>query len=132
MSERASQDKLPLAKHPLWLTLSKSKTSYSETTHQFTINLTDDVKKLSGEKITIDGFMYPLEFSEESKIILLSRRTPVCFFCPPGEPNEVIYVELNNPLELTGDLITLTGIFELTHRRDEGIFYILKKAELAE
>jgi hypothetical protein len=129
-SERETQDTLPVAKDKLWDMLMENKTSFSEKTHKFSIALTDKTKAMAGKKIAIDGFMYPLEFTDEQKIILLSRRTPVCFFCPPGEPTEVIFVELAEPVELNSDLLRFEGIFELTDRAEEGIFFILKDAKI--
>jgi len=129
-AERQAQTSLPVAKDGFWDKLFQCKVTYTNKTHDYSVKLTDEVKKLSGTIVRIPGFMYPLSFEEKQTKILLSKRTPVCFFCPPGEPNEVLYVELAKPTPLNNDLITIEGRFELTNRKEEGIFFVLKDAKL--
>ena len=128
--ERKAQNALPTAKDPLWDKLYQCKISFSNTNHKFSVKLTDDVKALNGQTVTLKGFMYPLSFEEKQKTILLSKRTPVCFFCPPGEPNELLSVEFAKSETLSSDVVTLKGTFVLENKQDEGIFFALKDASV--
>ena len=56
------------------------------------------VKALVGKEVTISGFILPLESTEKFKHFILSKRTPTCPFCPPGEPNEIVDVMLDKPI----------------------------------
>jgi hypothetical protein len=89
----------------------------------------DEVSALDGHKVTITGFMLPLESSEKFTHFLLSKRTPTCPFCPPGEPNEVIDVTATKPVEWAEDAVKVTGIFGLMDDRKFGMFFKLTKAE---
>ncbi len=128
--ERKAQNALPTAKDPLWDKLYQCKISFNNNDHKFSVKLTDEIKALNGKTVMLKGFMYPLDFQEKQKTILLSKRTPVCFFCPPGEPNELLYIEFAKPEKLTGDPITLEGTFELENKQEEGIFFALKNTKI--
>ena len=96
----------------------------------YSADIPDDVKLLAGKEITIGGYMMPLEPFAKSPHFLLSRRTPSCPFCPPGEPNEIIDVETETPMPWLEDRIIVTGIFELMDDRKAGLFFHLTKARV--
>lgn len=121
--ERAAQDALPKAHDTLWTTLGKAKITLDENKGTYDAKLTDDIKKLDGQKISISGFIVPLEATETFKHFLLSKRTPTCFFCPPGEPNEIIEVFTDKPVPWDEDLVVYEGTFSLTKNADMGIFF---------
>lgn len=126
--ERAAQDQLPQSKDTLWDTFSKTKVSLDDKTGNYSAVFPDDVKKLQGQTITISGFMLPLESSEKFKHFLLSKRTPTCFFCPPGAPNEIIEVYSDKETEWAEDLITYQGTFELIDNKEMGVFFKMSNA----
>ena len=121
--ERAVQDALPKAKDTLWATLGKAKITLDENKGTYNATLTDEIKKLDGQKISISGFVVPLEATETFSHFLLSKRTPTCFFCPPGEPNEIIEVFTDKPVPWDDDLVVYEGTFGLTKNADMGIFF---------
>lgn len=128
--ERAAQDALPKAKDALWATLYTTKVKVDDKTGTYSATFPDDVKKLNGQTIKISGFMLPLESTEKFMHFLLSKRTPTCFFCPPGEPNEIIEVFAEKPTEWVDNLVTYHGQMNLIQGKEMGIFFQLKKAEL--
>lgn len=69
--------------------------------------------------------MLPMDTAPRSKHFLLSRYTPVCFFCPPGQPNEVVEVISKPGVKLTGAMITLTGRLSLINDGEKGLFFRL-------
>jgi hypothetical protein len=54
--------------------------------------------------------------------------TPVCFFHPPGAPNEVIEVYSNTPIAITDKIVTVTGRFTLISDPEKGLFFRLSNA----
>lgn len=126
--ERVAQDSLPKATDKLWIILSKAKITLDENKGTYDAKLTDDIKKLDGQKISISGFIVPLETTETFTHFLISSRTPTCFFCPPGEPNEIIEVFTDKPVPWDDDLVMYEGTFGLTQNVDMGIFFKMTNA----
>lgn len=126
--ERSAQDALPKAKDALWETLYKTKVKVDDKTGTYSATFPDEVKKLNGQTVKISGFILPLENSEKFTHFLLSKRTPTCFFCPPGAPNEIIEVYTAKPTEWIEDLVTYEGKFEFTENKEMGIFFKMNDA----
>lgn len=127
--ERSQQDALPQARDPLWGDLGQCKVGYDDKAGLYTINVTPDVKKLAGQEVTASGFVLPLDSDDKTRHFLLTKRTPVCLFCPPGEPNEVIEVTSAKPVTWTEDMINVTGTFKLVNNGDQGIFFEINDAK---
>jgi hypothetical protein len=119
-----------MASGVVWNTLLKSKISYSAKPPHISASLTPDIKAMNGRTITASGFMLPMDSGEKSTHFLLSKRTPTCPFCPPGEPNEVIEVYTAKGIRYDDSMLTLQGKFELTNNTENGIFFVLKNAQL--
>lgn len=129
-NERQLQDALPSSKHRMWDTLKKTKIKVDEKKGLFSAEVPEEVKKLSGSEMTVEGFMLPLEATDKFKHFLLAKRTPTCPFCPPGEPNEVIDVWTKAPVAYTEDLLTVKGNFTLMNDREMGLFFKIKDATI--
>lgn len=127
--ERSSQDKLPQAKDPLWAKLAHCPAKFDNKTSLYTISLIPDVKALDGKTVTIKGFVLPLDGSDKTRHFLLTKRTPVCMFCPPGEPNEVIEVTSKAPVDWADDMVTVRGRFTLVNDGEKAIFFALRDAD---
>lgn len=123
--ERAAQLKLPTSQAPIWATLRKTRIGENAKLGVFTASFPDEVKALNGAQITVSGFMLPMDTTQRSKHFLLSRYTPVCFFCPPGEPNEVVEVISKPGVKLTGSMVTLSGRLSLINDGEKGLFFRL-------
>lgn len=123
--ERATQLKLPTSKAPLWAVLRKTKIGENAKLGIFTASFPAEVKALDGTQVKISGFMLPMDTAQRSKHFLLSRYTPVCFFCPPGQPNEVVEITSKVGVKLTGDMVTLTGRLSLINDGEKGLFFRL-------
>ena len=74
------------------------------------------VEELDGIQAKLPGFMVPLELAEGGKIkeFLLVPYFGACIHFPPPPPNQVVYVILDEPIEIESpwDPIWATG--ELT------------------
>lgn len=126
--ERKAQDSLPMAHDGLWGTLMKTKIKYSNTAPHITATIPPEVKAMNGRTVEISGFVLPLDGGEKTLHFLLSKRTPTCPFCPPGEPNEVIEVYTKTPVTWDDALLTVRGTFTLTNNTEMGVFFLMKDA----
>lgn len=97
--ERQMQLSLPTANHPMWDLLRRTRVWIDEATQMFRASHPPEVRRLAGTRMTIRGDMLPLESDMRTTHFLISPYTPVCFFHPPAEPNEVVEVRLSRPIE---------------------------------
>lgn len=126
--ERVEQDSLPMSSDAFWGVLLQSKITYRTKPPYITAVIPDSIKTYQHKPINVSGFILPLDASEHTKHFLLSKRTPTCPFCPPGEPNEILEVFTDKPVKVGYDLFNVRGTFELTNDTNQGIFFTLKKA----
>ena len=128
--ERQVQGGLPQSKSPLWGKLGKCRVDYDSRRGLYSIDVTADTKTLDQQIIEANGFILPLDGADRTKHFLLSRRTPVCQFCPPGEPNEIIEVRSKAVLEWVDDPGTIKGKFKLVNDAEKGVFFLMEDAVL--
>ena len=127
-NERAEQKTLPMSKAPLWTLLRHTRVGQDDRRGVFTAAFPSEVKALDGRAVTLSGFMLPLDATESSTHFLLSRYTPVCFFCPPGQPNEVVEVTTARGVPITDRMLTVSGKLALENKPDKGLFFQLRQA----
>ncbi len=121
--ERAAQDRLPQSHDVLWSKFVKCRVGYNNKTGMYSISVTPEVKAMAGQSVTASGWVLPLDGSDHTQHFLLTRRTPVCMFCPPGEPNEVAEVVTLRPVTWTDKLVTVTGLLSLVDNGEKGMFF---------
>jgi uncharacterized protein len=127
--ERAAQDTLPQSQSPLWGQLAHCPVHFDDKSGLYSITVAPEVKALDGQTVTAGGFVLPLDGSDKTSHFLLTKRTPVCLFCPPGEPNEVVEVKSKHPITWSDALVTMRGRFALTNDGEKAIFFVLRDAE---
>ncbi|MCG9917209.1 MAG: DUF3299 domain-containing protein [Phenylobacterium sp.] len=125
--ERALQLTLPTADGPQWAKLRKTEVWIDEPTQLFRARHPAEVRALAGKAFKIQGFMLPLEMAERTTRFLLSPYTPVCFYHPPAEPNEVIEVYLDRPIRAGYHLVEVEGVLTLTDNGEKGLFFQIHK-----
>jgi hypothetical protein len=128
--ERVAQQKLPQAPDALWRTLATTRIQEDLERGVFTASHSAEVRALAGRTLTLSGFVMPLEAEPRFRHFLLSRYTPVCDFCPPGGPNEVVEVWSERPIAPTYALMRVTGRFSLTNNGEKGLFFRLDGADV--
>ena len=128
MDERKAQDALPKSNDVQWKLLTKTKVKLDEKQGMYSATYPAEVKALAGKPFTISGFILPLDATEKFSHFILSKRTPTCAYCPPGEPNEIIDVWLEKPIKYDENLVKITGTFELINNQEMGMFFKLAKA----
>jgi hypothetical protein len=80
------------------------------------------VTDFDGKRVSIPGFIVPLEFEGEGvKTFLLVPYVGACIHVPPPPPNQIILVESKDPVEVTAtfDPITVTGTLEASSHATE-------------
>lgn len=124
-AERQMQLNLPTADHPMWDVLRNTRVWVDEASQLFRAEHPADVRRLAGQRMTIRGYMLPLQADARTTHFLISPYTPVCFFHPPAEPNEVIEVNLSRPIEAGYHLVEVTGTFRLENNGEQGLFFVI-------
>lgn len=130
LDERKAQEALPQSRDVMWAVLGKCKVHLDVKNYRYSIQYTPEVKAMEGKQLTISGFVLPLESTETFSHFLLSKRTPTCFFCPPGAPNEVVEVFVRKPIAWDEGMIAVTGAFGFTSNPELGLFFQIKEAEI--
>ncbi len=128
--ERAAQAKLPQGQSALWATLRQTKIGEDDARGLFTASHPPAVRALAGRTISLPGFLMPLDAQTSGTHFLLSKYTPVCAFCPPGEPNEVVEIHSARPISYSPRLVTVTGRFTLEDKGENGLFFQMTGASV--
>lgn len=91
----------------------------------------DDLKKLGGQTILIQGYMFPLEQNEKQSSFLLGPFPVSCPFHYHVTPNLIIEVHMKSPVAFEYDPVNVSGRLELVPKDDEyNVFYRLQDAVL--
>lgn len=90
----------------------------------------EDVKKINGQEITIKGFMFPLDSTEDQKLFLFGPFPVNCPFQYHVGPALVLEVHADNhPVTFSYDPVTIKGKLELVPLDAENsTFYRLVEA----
>lgn len=87
------------------------------------------IKDLEGKRLTIKGFIIPLEENKKQLNFMLSM-VPFshCYFCGGAGPESVIEVNASKAFEYTTKPVEVTGILKLNSTDENHLFYILDNA----
>jgi hypothetical protein len=106
--------------------LAKSGSGRSPTAVTFPAALT----ALNGKRVTVSGFMVPLEAKAEQTRFLLTVKPQDCEFCIEGGPATFIEV-WSKPLRFSSKPFFLAGTLRLLHDDPSGMYYRLDGAGVA-
>lgn len=92
----------------------------------------DDIKKLEGKEVTLEGFYVPFAPEDDDYIIVSKFPMSQCFFCGGGGPESVAEVNfIKEPGKFqVDDLITVRGKLKLNSDDLDHINFILTDAIL--
>lgn len=91
----------------------------------------ENLKKLDGQEILIQGYMFPLGQYEKQPLFLLGPFPVSCPFHYHVTPNLIIEVHAKTPIAFSYDAVNIKGQLELVPKDDEyNVFYRLKNAKL--
>ena len=97
----------------------------------FRPKFTDDLKKLDGTEILVQGYMFPLGQEQKQEMFLLGPFPLGCPFHYHVTPNLIIEVYASPPIEFSYDAVNIKGTLELVPKDDEyNVFYRMKDAEI--
>ena len=130
--EAMAQKFLPKVRDTLWSKLIKCEVSYDDKKDVYSIQVTPEVKALDGQTVTVRGFVLPMDGSDRTKHFLVSRNTPVCMYCPPGQPNEVVEVLSPKAIEWTDKITTVTGKLSLINDGEKALFFKIENAQVGQ
>lgn len=128
-NELAAQRLLPQVRDEMWTKLAKCAVNFDDKNGIYSIKLTPEVKALNGKTVTVRGFVLPMDGSDHTKHFLITRNTPVCMYCPPGEPNEVIEVTAERAIPWSNKMMSVTGRLSLVNDKEQALFFRIEKAE---
>ena len=128
--ERDAQAKLPQGRSPLWATLRQTTIIEDDARGIFLAKHPPQVKALVGKSIMLQGFLMPLDEQTTGTHFLLSKYTPVCAFCPPGEPNEVVELHTARPITYSPRMVTVAGRFAIEDNGEKGLFFQISGADV--
>lgn len=124
-------------KKSLWKTLSKI--TYKKKMDEvmgFKIDVpvfSDKIKKLDGKKVTVKGYIIPVEgYKSHKEFILSAFPYNMCFFCGGAGPETVMEVIAVEGVEYSAEQVLLTGILQLNSEDPASLMYLLKDAVLVE
>jgi hypothetical protein len=126
--ERQTQLSLPMVRSRTWDTLRTTRIAIDEQSQLYTAAHSTEVRAMAGRRVTLRGYMLPLEMSDRTTHFLISPYTPVCFFHPPAEPNEVVEVRTDRPIEAGYHLVEVTGTLQLANDGEKGLFFVLDQS----
>ena len=91
----------------------------------------EKIKKLDGEEILIQGYMFPLDQGEKQSRFLLGPFPISCPYHPHVSSNLTIEVHAKNPILYTYDAVNIRGELELVKSDNLfNIFYRLKNSKI--
>lgn len=94
----------------------------------FHVSFPESVRKRDGTRVSIEGFMYPIEAGETHTYFLLSALPPSCPFCLPTGPRGLIEVKSEKGVRYTLEPMVVEGHFELLENDPSGFHYRLSRA----
>lgn len=121
----------------LWKTLAKVdiEKKFDETLN-FEVDyptFSEEVKKLDGQTIELQGWMIPLEeLQGETYFVLSSLPFANCFFCGGAGPETVAEVFSKDKIKYTEKRITVRGRLKINADDPMKLMYILQQAEIVD
>ena len=128
-AERLRQKTLPHAQDPFWDKLKACKVDLDAARHIYRLTPTPDIKAMEGHSLMVQGFILPLDGTDKTRHFLIGVNTPVCFYHPPGEPNELMEVFSIKPVTWSDQPMYIKGRFTQVDEASEGVFFRLEEAE---
>ena len=88
----------------------------------------DRLSALVGKRISMIGFMYPLQRTQEHTHFVLAMNPASCGFCGGGGPESYLEVVSEVPVLFTYEPIKMSGVLEIDVRWREYMLFRMAKA----
>lgn len=89
----------------------------------------ETVKALDGKKVTLMGFMFPLDETPQQKNFLIGPYPLSCPFHYHVGPSQMVEVIADQPIEFAYEPITLEGILRVKYNPETEVFFYLEQAK---
>lgn len=88
-----------------------------------------DIKSLEGKRVTLKGFIIPLDETKKQANFMLSM-VPFshCYFCGGAGPESIVEVKALTAFDYTAKPVQVSGILKLNATDENHLFYILEEA----
>ncbi|WP_374339169.1 DUF3299 domain-containing protein [Leeia sp.] len=80
---------------------------------------------LEGKVVKVQGFMLPLDMTEQQKHFILSSVSPSCPYCLPAGPEGLMEVVSPSAIRFSQDPVVVQGKLVLLHKNENGLLYKL-------
>ncbi|MBV6645695.1 MAG: hypothetical protein KI790_09615 [Cyclobacteriaceae bacterium] len=91
----------------------------------------EGLKRHDGQTLSLEGFVIPLQKSEEQAFFILSRFPyQSCFFCGAAGPETVVEVYSKELVSLRDERVKVTGTLKLNASDPLHLYYLLKDCEV--
>jgi hypothetical protein len=91
-----------------------------------------DILALDQQKVTVQGFMLPIDMTEKQKHFLISAVPPHCPFCLPAGSEALIEVQAKDAITFGFEPVMLSGKLSVLKNDSSGLLYRLTEAEAIE
>jgi hypothetical protein len=88
-----------------------------------------DILGLDRKDVRIQGFMIPLDMTDQQNHFLLSAVPPHCPFCLPAGPDSIVEVQAKKPVAYGFEPIVVAGRFAVLIGDASGVLYRMTDAE---
>lgn len=132
MSAKAQEVKASGAK--LWKTLEA--VTYEVTKDEYgdlyVPVFSDDIKKIQGQEVEVEGFIIPFEgMFKPTQLILSSLPISECFFCGSGGPETVMEITMKEKIKYTTKRVKIRGKLKLNRDNPDKLMYMLEEGVYA-
>ena len=90
----------------------------------------EEIQKMEGKEVMVDGFIIPFEgMFKPTQLILSSLPISECFFCGSGGPETVMEIYLKEKMKYTSKRVRIKGTLKLNDEDPDKLMYILEEGE---
>jgi uncharacterized protein len=86
------------------------------------------VQRLGNQTVKVNGYIMPLQQSDQQQHFVLMAYPPSCPFCMTAGPQYLIEVKAGRPFRFTYDAVIVQGTMRLLTRDPTGFFYRIENA----
>lgn len=95
---------------------------------QYVPSFTSLVQSFDDKTIKLNGYMVPLEATEEQSHFILMAYPHACPFHMPGGPAAYVEIQADFPVKFTYDPVLVEGHFQILDDFSGGVFYRISAA----
>lgn len=92
----------------------------------------EEIKKIQGEMVEVEGFIIPFEgMFKPTQLILSALPISECFFCGSGGPETVMEITMKEKIKYTTKRVKIRGKLTLNRDNPDKLMYMLEDGVFA-